>query len=273
MSLSITQQNHALSMMGVEAQRELGEIQAKIFLARQFPRDVTVCIDNIITACKDPKLAEAAQYSFERGGSEVKGASIRLLEVIGQHWGNLLTGVKEISRSDTGATAKSFAWDLETNVADEKIFDTTFIRNTKRGSYQVTDERDRYEMVANNGARRKRACMQAVIPAYVIDAAVAQCDSTLKASITKDKPIEQVREDSLRAFQDMVDWVTADMLAEYVNKDFDKIGNQDLVKLKKLYTAIRDGFAKPEDIFKRETDPPSDEDDAAAALTGVVTGK
>lgn len=277
MSELYTTQNNSFnaltSMMSVEAQREIGEIQAKIFLARQFPRDETQCLNKIIQSCKDSKLAEVAQYSFPRGNQEVKGASIRLLEVIGQNWGNLLTGIKEINRTETGATMKSYAWDLETNVMDEKVFDVSFRRDTKAGGYLVNDERDKYEISASSGARRKRACMQAVIPAHVIEAACKECENTLKSNITSGKSIEETRKGCLEAFQTLINWISPEMLSEYVGKEFDKIGEQDILKLKKLYNAVRDGFAKPEEIFKKDNIPPTEEDKAAENLTKRVREK
>jgi len=257
------------NMMAVEETREIADIKAKMILARQFPRDINFCLQNIMNECKSPKLAEGAQYSYPKGGQEVKGPSIRLIEVVARNWGNVISGVKELSRGDTGCTTKAYAWDLETNTADEKIFDVVFIRNTKKGSYPVTDEREKYEMMANYAARRKRACLQAVIPGYVIDAAVAECEKTLLESIEGGvKTIEEIRKALLDAFAEIEEWITAEMLGGVIGKEFNKANKQDIVRLKKLFNAIKEGFAKPEIVFGLEPDEkpdlPSAEEEAAA---------
>lgn len=275
---NLMEQRQSTSVMGVEQAREVAEIQAKIYLSRQFPREEEYCMVRILKACENPKLAELAQYSYPKGGQEVKGASIRLIETIAQHWGNFLSGVKELSRTESGATMKVFAWDLESNSADEKVFDVAFVRNTKNGSYMVTDEREKYEMTANYGARRKRACIQAIIPAHVIDAALEKCTATLEASLKgKDKSIEEVRDEMVAAFVRLADWITPEMLATVAGKDFDKLTTKDIVRLRNLHNAIRDGFVKAEVAFGQEKEgapmPGADEDAATDALTQRVKGK
>jgi len=272
------EKQQAQSMMAVEETREIADIKAKMILARQFPRNIHTCIDNIIMECESPKLAEMAQYSYPKGGTEVKGATIRLLEVIARHWMNLISGVKEISRTDTGCTVKSFAWDLETNVSDEKIFDVSFIRNTKKTTYKVTDEREKYEMMANYAARRKRACLQAVIPGYVVDAAIAKCEETLLASLGGGgKTIEELRQATIDAFVGLADWITPEMLGGIIGKEFDKANNKDIVRLKKLYTSVTEGFVKPEVVFNLEPEaeakpdlPSEAEEKKADEITGQL---
>jgi hypothetical protein len=173
------------AMVAIQETKEVAEIKAKMVLARQFPRDEGYCIGKILKECERPGLAEVAQYEYPKGDTVIKGASIRLIEVISRHWGNLLSGKTEMERSGGKSTVKTYAWELESNYADEKIFEMEFVRNTKRGSYPITDEREKYEFMANYAARRKRACIQAVIPGYVIDEAVAACEKTLEANIKK----------------------------------------------------------------------------------------
>ena len=59
----------------------------------------------------------------------------------------------------------------------------------------------------------------------------------------------------LAAFIKIADWITEDHLAAVCGKDFDKLGAKDIVKLRNLYNAIKDGFVKPEKAFGREVEP------------------
>ena len=267
-----TSSNNQLGM--VEESRQLSEIKAKIFLAKQFPRDEQKAIDRILMECKRPQLAESAEYVFNRGQSEVKGASIRLAEVIARHWGNFECGVVELEQRDGESTVKAYAWDLETNVNDDKIFTVSHIRETKKGSYRLTDSRDIYEKVANDAARRKRAWIMTIIPGYIFDMALDECSRTLHNNIKGDKTIEETREQMYTAFQEIKPDITKEQLAEKVGKEFDKLSVQDIVKMRNLYNAIKDGFVKSSVAFGEETEelPTLEEDKELEQLNAEIMG-
>jgi hypothetical protein len=267
------------AMVAVQETKEVAEVKAKMYLARQFPRDEDICLARILKECESPRLAEVAQYEYTKGKGDkvsvIKGPSIRLIEVISRHWGNLLSGITEMSKDGGRSTVKTYAWDLETNYADEKIFELDYIRNTKSGSYAISDEREKYELMANYAARRKRACIQAVVPGYIIDAAVEACERTLESTLKNgNKTIEQVRADMLKAFVGLADWITEDMLASSAGKDFDKLSPKDIVKLRNLYNAIKDGFVKAEVVFGKESEdgsvPSADETEGLDKLNEML---
>lgn len=227
--------------------KALSEIKGKMYLARQFPRDPDWSLQNVLKECTRKELAEVAQYEFPKGDSVVKGPSIRLVEVLARHWGNIDCGITEIDSSPGETTIKCFAWDLETNVSDEKTFSVKHERSTKKGSYKLTDERDIYEMVANKGARRKRACLLAVLPGWYVDAAIEACDKTLEEYLTSGKDMETVVASIIEAFKEFN--ITAEQISEKLGKETDKLSKKDVVKLRHLYSAIKDGFVKASDAF------------------------
>ena len=236
------------SKMGeYQESKALSEIKGKMFLARQFPREPEWALQNVLRECERPELAASAQYEYPKGDTVVKGASIRLVEVLARHWGNIDCGIQEIESDGNSTTIKCYAWDLETNVSDEKTFSVKHERSTRKGSYKLTDERDIYEMVANKGARRKRACLLAVMPGWYVEAALAACEKTLQASLTDGKSMEEVIESIVSAFGEFS--ITPEQIAEKVGKDVDKLTKNDVVKLRHLYSAIKDGFVKAADAF------------------------
>lgn len=266
------------AMVTVEEGANIAEIQAKMILARNFPRDLERCMANILFECKNKKLAEKAMYEFPRGDSVVRGPSIRLVECVARHFGNILSGVKEISTSADGrkATVKSFCWDLESNFADEKIFEVEYTRTVKKGgiptTYPITDPRDRYEMLANMGARRKRACVQAIIPTYIIDEAMEVCQETLENAIKKEsgeKSIEEIRANMLEAFKGVAEWITEADFETVCGKPFDTLNAKDIVKLRALFNAIKEGFVRPEAAFKKEEAKKLGDEKDAEALAEV----
>ncbi len=257
------QKNYSLGMTEVEA-RQLAEIRGKMVLARQFPRDPALSLQRILVECENPKLAESATYSYPRGDAEVKGPSIRLAEVIASYWGNFTCGVTELEQRSGESTVKAYAWDLESNYSDEKVFTVPHVRSTRKGNYTLSDPRDIYELVANQGARRKRACIFSVIPTYLVEAAVEKCNETLEASLNKEG-IEAVRVKMLSVFQTLDESITKEILEAKIGKPFDTFNSKDIVKLRNLYNAIKDGFVKPAaafDLGKSPDEPALDVQDA-----------
>lgn len=265
----------ASGMAQYQESKELSEIKGKMFLARQFPRDPDYSLQAVLRECKRKELAEAATYEFPRGDSVVKGPSIRLVEVLARHWGNIDCGITEVDTRDGMTTIKCFAWDLQTNVADEKTFTVKHERSTRKGSYKLTDERDIYEAVANKGARRKRACLLAVMPGWYVDEALRACEETLTASISDGKSMEEVIGTVVSAFSEF--GISPEQISEKLGKDVDKLSKNDVVKLRHLYSAIKDGFVKPADAFgipaaNAPELPSYDEESALDALNQQIMG-
>ncbi len=275
MNESLMARSPATQMSAYQESKELSEIKGKMYLARQFPRDPEMSLQNVLRECQRKDLAEAAQYEFPRGDSVVKGPSIRLVEVLARHWGNIMSGITEVDVQGDTTTIKCFAWDLETNASDEKTFSVKHERSTKKGSYRLTDERDIYEMVANKGARRKRACLLAVMPGWYVDAALEECDKTLAESLTeKGENMADVIANIVNAFGSF--GITPEQISAKLNKEIDKLSKNDVVKLRHLYSAIKDGFVKAADAFgiASGVDPslPTDEEEnALEALNKELT--
>lgn len=266
-------------MAQYQESKELSEIKGKMFLARQFPRDPNYALQAALQECERKELAEQAMYEFTRGDSKVRGPSIRLVEVLARHWSNITCGVDEIDNKDGETTIKAYAWDLETNVSDSKTFSVKHVRTTKKGAYKLTDERDIYEAVANKGARRKRACLLAVLPGWYVDAAVDACEKTLTQTLTDGQTLEEVIQKLVAAFSEF--GIAPVQIEEKMGKEIGSLSKNDVVKLRHLYSAIKDGFVKPADAFGLPPEPdkevPSDTEAEAldalnARLTGGTTG-
>ena len=214
-----------------EESKKIAEVQGKMILAMRFPRNVENSMKMIEYECQNADLAEKAIYEFPRGDSVVRGASIRLVECVARHWGNLISGVEELVSDKDSATVRAYCWDLQTNFSDEKVFDVSYMRVTKKGSYLLTDPRDQYEKMANEAARRKRACIQAVIPKFVIDKAMDICQQTLDDQIKKDD-INETKLKMIAAFQSFADWITEKELSESCGKEWEHLGSRDKCKKK-----------------------------------------
>ncbi len=232
------------------AQREVAEVQSAMVVAKQFPRDQKAAMDKIITSCTRESLAQQAVYQYARGGTNVEGPSIRLAEELARGWGNIAAGVAELSRGNGVSECLAYAWDLESGYRDEKRFQVRHWRDTRSGGYALTDERDIYEHIANQGSRRKRACILAVVPGDVTEAAVRQCQLTLRTSVEITPELIDSLVEKFKAVG-----VNKELIEKRIQRRIDSITPALVVNLGNIYNSIKDGMSGPSDWFdiSRET--------------------
>lgn len=235
-------------------------------VAKSCPRDEVEAIDRIKVACQRPGLAENSEYSYSRGGTEINGPTIDLLRVIANAWGNIDYGFRELSQSNGESTIEAFAWDLETNAKNTKVFTQPHKRYTKTGTYPLTDPRDIYEMVANNAERRVRACLESIIPPDVVEDAVAQCRETMKA---KTPVTPETIASLLAAFAKH--GVTKEQVEKRLQRRVETMQPAQMVALKRIGKSIVDGMSKPADWF--ETDQPTETKTATESAKDALRGK
>jgi hypothetical protein len=185
----------------VEQSRAVAEVQAAIYVARQFPRDVGRSRAAMQAACGSMALAEKAFYKFPRAGGSVEGSTIHLAKTLAQTWGNIQYGVSEMRRDDSyrQSEMQAWAWDVEANTRHVLTFVVPHAKFANKKVVQLEDLRDIYENNANNGARRLREAIFAVIPDFFIGEAEELCRETLAKG--DGKPIEERVAGAIGVFQ------------------------------------------------------------------------
>ena len=253
-------QRQSDALVAVEQSRAIAETQAAMVIAKKFPRDPIAAMDRILNACTRPTLAEQALYTYSRGGTEITGPSIRMAEALAQAWGNLQFGIRELEQRPGESTVEAFAWDIETNTRQVKVFQVKHQRDTKKGSYALTDARDIYELTANQGARRLRACILGVIPGDVIEAATKQCETTLstKAEITPERIASL-----LEKFGEF--GVTKAQIEKHIQRHIDAMSPAQLVSLGKIFNSLKDGMSAAADWFEADAAAPNPDQPASGA--------
>ena len=268
-------QTQAMSTVQSDSQRAIAEVQAALVIAKQFPRNPIEAYDRVMNACQRPGLAKSSVYSYARGGTSVTGPSIRLAEMLAQNWGNIQYGIRELSSENGESTVEAFAWDVETNTRQTKVFQVSHMRQTRNGSKKLTDPRDIYELVANNGARRLRACILGVIPGDVVDAAVAQCEKTIRSNAdTSPDGVQKL----LKSFEKH--GVTREAVEKRIQCRIEAISPAQVVSLITIGTSIKDGMSSAQDWFevipeKSTLEPPKptlNDDEFDAALEQLNAG-
>lgn len=263
---------HALApaaTVEIAMSRAAQEVQAAMTVAKRFPRDENAAFTRIMKSCRRRGLAEAAIYEYPRGGEKVTGPSIRLAEALAQAWGNLDFGIVELEQRDGESQVMAFAWDLETNTRQTKVFTVPHERHTRNGVKDLTDPRDIYELVANQGARRLRACILGVIPGDIIDAAVRECHKTITNQSGGEPLSDRVRS-MVVAFADQ--GVTQDMIEARLGHNLDATSEHELAGLRRVYTSIRDGMGSREQFFSKTKAATSGLDAAPDSVPSQTAG-
>lgn len=247
--------------------RQTQEVQGQIIMAKKFPRDEVAASRRIMTACQRKRLAEQAEYEYQRGDSKVIGPSIRLAEALAQNWGNLDFGFVELEQRNGESQVMAYCWDLETNTRQTKIFSVPHVRETKRGNYPLTKPRDIYEQVANQAARRVRACILGIIPGDVVEEAIEQCHKTL---LGKDNTplIDRIKKCVQIAEKDYQ--IPQESLEKYIGCKSEAFSMNDLIRLNRVFNSIKDGMAKREEIFEL---PGAEKKEAEDAFAGKDNSK
>ena len=247
--------------VAIEASRAIAEAQGKLVIAKRFPRDEVAAYAKAMEACQRPTMAEKAFYSFPRGGQTVEGPTIRFAEELARCWGNIDYGIKELSQDDGKSEMQAYAGDLETNAQSVQNFTNPHQREQGKKMVTLTSQRDIYENNANMATRRLRSRILAILPAWFVEDAIAECKRTLsgrndtplidrvKKMVVQFAKLGVTQEQIERRLKRKVDTMTADDFTEYVG----------------IYNAIKGGESKIAEWFTAEPE--------ATELTAALKGE
>lgn len=253
---------------GSDQTRAIAEIQAALTVAAARPRDEVKAVERIKLSCERIGLAEKAEYSYARGGTEITGPSIDLLTVIANQWGNIQFGFRELAQrpgryqGEAGESeVEAFAWDLETNAHRKVVFTVAHKRITNKGTKTtiLTDPRDIYELVANNAQRRVRACLEAIVPPDVVEDAVLQCRATLKetAQVTPESIAKLVEAFAKHG-------VSKAQIEARLQRKIDSMQPAQLVSMRRIYKSLNDGMSVVTEWFAADENAPEVKSESAA---------
>lgn len=229
----------------IESSRAIAEAQGKLVIAKRFPRNEALAYDEAMQACRRHGLADDAFWSYPRGKEVLTGSSIYLARELARVWGNIDYGIRELSRKDGVSEMQAYAWDLQTNALVTQNFTVRHWRDTKNGGYALTDERDIYEITANQGARRLRGCIFSVLPSDLVRAAEDECKKTLAGN--NEEPLKDRVRKLITAFGKH--GVNAVMIEARLGHSLDTVLPEELADLRSIWNSLKSGVTKPGEWF------------------------
>ena len=213
---------------------ERAQIDAAVSTAKKYPRSIKEFKRKAMEmACLDEETAGSMFYAIPRGGKNIEGPSVRLAEVVGASYTNLRYGARIVGTDDKFVTAQGMCFDVENN--------TSVSVEVKR---RITDKKGRrfnddMIQVTSNAACSiaLRQAMFKVVPFAFVKPIFQEAKL---CSIGKAKSTKERR-------NSMLDWfkktgaTEAQVLLVVGKKGVDDLTTDDLILLRGLATAIKDG--------------------------------
>lgn len=230
-------------------------VEARFILALQRPRDIDTVRSKLLKECRRPGFAQVARYSKPVGGQRIEGPSIRFAEAALRLMGNVLPETSVIYDDDRKRITRVSVTDLETNLtysSDVSVEKTVERSNLKDGQVPLSSRKNSYgktvyllpateDDIANkvNAAVSKalRGHALRILPGDILEESMDLCVATLQSEAAADPDREKKK--VLDAFAALR--VMPNHLAEYLAHPVDQCSPAELVELRALYQAIKDG--------------------------------
>ena len=231
----------------IEQSRAVAEVHAAIVVAQQCPRSITAAQTAMRESCRQKLLAERAFYRFPRGGSTVSGASVHLARELARCWGNVQYGIAELRRDDAAGISEmqAYAWDVQTNTRSAQIFIVPHVRDKRGGAGKLTDVRDIYENNANQGSRRLREAIFAVLPPWFVEEAKELCTAAMAED--DGKPAQNRAAEAIAGFESI--GVSAQQLVDKLGRPSHEWTGQDFAQLRVIFKSLQRGEVNRDDEF------------------------
>lgn len=236
-------------------------VQARYVMAMQRPRDWDSVRQRILAECQRPGFAEVALYSKPVSGKPMEGLSIRFAEAALRCMTNVFPEVTVVYEDRTKRIVRVALTDLEGNLTFSKdiVVEKTVERRTlKDGQDAIAERTNSYGKkvyiveATEDDLLNKQAALESkalrshalrLLPGDIADEAEALIRATLANRAAKDPGAERKR--IIDAFGAI--GVPVAELVKYVGHPLEAIVPAELVELRAVYAAVKDGEATWQD--------------------------
>jgi hypothetical protein len=247
------------------------ELDVQISTAKAYPRDPKQSLENaIFLATMDEATAQSCFYCLPRkdkdgNKKEIRGASIRLAEIMAASWGNLHAATRIVENDGHHITAESCAWDLQANVKIT-VQNKVSIRFGK-GKEQYTANADMQTVLSNaSSAKALRNAIFKVIPKALVDRVY---EKAMAFSIGDQKTANAK---VIELFDKLTKMgIGKELILEYYgHKTLGEFTVEDCRSLTGVGTAIKEGYIKPDEVFKADKEDLNDGISAAEKINNLI---
>ena len=238
-----------------------GMVDLQISTAKKYPRDLDTFVETVAAmALRDEETAGKCIYGLPRASKVIEGPSVRFAEILVTSWKNVRADVQSapVGPKDTECVSTATFFDLETNVA---IRLSTNRRIVNKDGRRYSDDMIVMTQNANNSIAFRNAVFKGIPPALW----EGVYDRARVLALGEGGTIVQKR-------QDMIAWFgklgvqEAQILKRLDVTSADAISVDELVKLKGLANAVKDGEITVEQAFNMTGTAPAKAPDLKAKL-------
>lgn len=218
------------------------ELDQQIQTARANPRSIAnFRKEALALATIDEETADECIYALPRAGKTIEGPSIRFAEIIAYSWGNFRAGTRIVEEGRDALTAQGVFYDLERNGG--------ITREVKRRITNSRGERYNADMISTTANATSSIALRSAIFNAIPRALWQPIYREVRKVVAGEaKTHATKRAETLQALQ-KVGVTQAMVLERYAYKGVDDITTDDIVELRGLRNAIRDGDLKIEEAF------------------------
>lgn len=231
----------------IEQARAIAEVQARVIVAQNNPRNVQDAIAEMEQVCQQKLLADRAFFNVPRGGSIITDVSIHLAKELARCWRNIDYEVAELRRDDEKGHSEmsAWAWDMQANNKASIKFQVPHTRDMKTGSRRMNDINEIYNLLANMGSRRVREQILKILPTWFVERAKELCYKTIEDG--GGVPLPQRIAAAIKVFAEQ--GITTDRMEHRFGVKPDKWTPHHLAQLQVIHTSLHQGTTTVDDEF------------------------
>ena len=221
------------------------DVECQVTIAQRYPRSIKNFRSEVSEmACLDEETAASMFYALPRGGKKIEGPSARFAEIVGAAYGNLRYGARIVGIEGNFIVAEGVCFDTQKNVSM-----TIQVRRRITNSAGVKFNDDMIQVTGN--AACSIALRNAIFKVVPFSLVKEIYEDAKKTSLGKAMSTKERRTKAMEWFAKA--GVTEQTVLESLGrKGVDDIDMDDLITLRGLMTAIKEGEVSIESAFENE---------------------
>lgn len=230
----ILEGEYEVQTTNVLAELNASEIDIQIATANRYPRSIKAFKDHVLElSTLDEETASSMFYKLPRGGKFIEGPSVRLAEVAAASYKHLRFGSRIIAVDDRFITAQGYCYDLENNIASAVEVRR---RITDKNGKRFNDDMIQVTGNAASSIALRNAIFKVIPMAYIKPA----YEKAKLTALGQNKSMAERRE-AMLTYWKKAGATEAQVFAAIGVKGIDDLGNDELLTLHGLATAVKSG--------------------------------
>ena len=241
------QVNHDQSIIQMDAV-ERANVDSQVATAKQYPRDLTRCINNsIVMATMDYETAQSCGYALPRGGKPITGPSVHLAKLLVSNWGNIRAEAKIVRVTDKQVVSRGTCWDLENNVAT--AFEVSRSIVGKSGKRYSDDMITVTGNAANSIAFRN--AVFSVIPKAITSKVYQAAQHFITGDLSDEEKLVARRKKCVDFFKDEYGITEQEVIALCGKQTVNQIKAEQIALLLGITQSLKDGDTTVDELMKQ----------------------